>query len=154
MQEKMKTHYACRLFFAGFGLAALLSYPSAVVAAMDGTPVTPVETAADDFGGGGFPHNSHSALRGDPEMSAEEASEIEPAAGPKASPASPSEKELEDEYGTDVNQTVIDRGDSEVKTRDRFGSDDVGLFYDHKRDERVNDEDDAIGVEFRLLEFD
>jgi len=35
-----------------------------------------------------------------------------------------------------------------------MGDGDVGLFYEHKKDGRVQDDQDAIGIELRLLEFD
>jgi hypothetical protein len=113
----------------------------------------------DDFGQVRFSNNSHSALSeatsGDMFSEAEALSDIEPAAGPVGpDEENQSAKELEEEYGAPATQTVIDRGDSETLTRDRFGDGEVGVFFENKKDSRINDEQDAIGIEFRLLEFD
>ena len=115
--------------------------------------------ATDEFGKESFGQNSHQALGGEPRTMddiARGVSEIEPAAGPAKTIQSETEKELEKEYGVDVEQTVIDRGDSETLTRDSFGDEDdnVRLFREHKKDGRIQDDQDAIGIELRLLEFD
>ncbi len=113
----------------------------------------------DDFGGARFRNNSHSALDSRPSddiaLAAKELNDIQPAAGStKSATETESERELEKEFGAPVNSTVIDRGDSETLTRDSFGDGNVGVFYENNKDSRINDDQDAIGVEFRLLEFD
>jgi hypothetical protein len=111
----------------------------------------------DDFGGARFATNSHSALRENSEKKSAITSpqEIEPAAGAVGTKQeSQAEQELEEKFDAKVDQTVIDRGDHEIMIRDRIGGGDVGIFYDNKKDNRINDQEDAIGVELRLMEFD
>ncbi len=120
-------------------------------------PVALHAAATDEFGPAGFGQNSHEGLGGETRTMDDVArgvSDIEPSAGPSKTIKTDTEKELEREYGVDVEQTIIDRGDSETLTRDRMGDGDVGLFYEHKKDGRVQDDQDAIGIELRLLEFD
>ncbi|MCB9988142.1 MAG: hypothetical protein H6868_02275 [Rhodospirillales bacterium] len=105
-----------------------------------------ITLAADDGFGAGeekFSNQGHPAF-GEPTL-ADEVSAIEPASG--------EEEELEEVMGDEVTTTVIDHGDGDVSTRDRVGEGDVGIFYQNDRDDRIMDDDDAIGVEMKLLEF-
>lgn len=134
--------------------------------------VTPFAYAADDNFGNPFSNQTPGAFDDpDPESLAarlnsdSDMGDVDPAslnaimtaAGDEARQDNLSEQAAEDvltdEYGTDVTRTVIDRGDGETATRDRMGEGEIGVFYDHKRDERIMDSDDAIGVEIKLHEF-
>ncbi len=124
--------------------------------------------AADDFGGfggAGFSNQGHPAfgdvmMNDDADLDAAAVAGIEPAAGDSSQEDAQAEKqsgavqeELEKKFDTDVTHTVIDRGDGDTNTRDRVGEGEVGIFYDHNKDERLMDDDDSIGVEMKVLEF-
>lgn len=62
-------------------------------------------------------------------------------------------EEVEKKFGTAVNQTILDRGNGEIEQRDRLGTGRAGVFYEHGRDDRLNDSDDTIGVQFKLFDL-
>ena len=74
---------------------------------------------------------------------------IEPSAGEKTD----LENELEEKMGTEVNSTTQDLGDGQTKQHDSVGEGAVRTFYKNEADSRVNDQEDAIGVEVKVLEF-
>lgn len=111
-------------------------------------------TAADDggFGAARFADQGHPALG-----PVDDVSGVEPAAGaeafPVTGPPGAMEAALEGQFETDVTRSAMDRGGDEIITRDRVGDGQVGVFYDHTQDDRIQDSDDALGLDVELFEF-
>ncbi len=128
--------------------------------------------AEDDGGFGGavpFSNERHSAFEDPADLpspaqmeadalaaTARQLEEIQPAAGEHDNPPEnqKQEVELKEKFDADLTRTTLDRADGDVSSRDRVGDGKVGVFYDHNSDDRIMDEDDAIGVELRLMEFE
>lgn len=132
---------------------------------------TQIALSADDgFGGASAFSNTRETAFEDPsdlpspeEMqtqamiaAAKRAANIQPAAGEHDNPPEEDkiEVELEEKFDTEITRTQLDRAAGSTSSRDRIGEDKVGVFYDHNNDERIMDDDDTIGVEVRLLEFE
>lgn len=132
--------------------------------------VTSYAVAADEFGAR-FGGQAPIALQDE----AEGLQDIEPAAGdesgneaapspeiieeksaekPSADEATDREQDLEKEMGTDVDSTVQDLGDGQVQQHDSVGEGNVRTFYKSETDGRVMDNNDAVGVEVKVLEFE
>lgn len=82
-------------------------------------------------------------------QASKQANAIQPEAGQK----SDEERELGERFNTDVTRTEFDRGDGNVRTHDRMGNDKIGVYYETNKDEKLNDSNDTIGVNIKLLEF-
>lgn len=63
------------------------------------------------------------------------------------------ERVLGEKFDTAVTRSTADRaGESDV-VRDRLGEGRLGVFYDHETDRRLQDTDDTVGLNVKLLEF-
>lgn len=107
--------------------------------------ITAPAMAADEFGAR-FQGETPAAL----EEPITAPQDIEPAAGDGQDAV---ETELEEKFQTEVESTTYKSGDGQTKSHDSVGEGDVRLFYQNKKDERVMDDKDVIGVELKLLEF-
>lgn len=116
---------------------------------------------ADEFGSM-FRDQAPSALESASNQDDAEIADIEPAAGEKEdgdqkrrqkTEEELREKELEEKLGTSVESTIQDRGDGQIKEHDSIGDGNVRLFRQRNEDERINDDNDTIGIELKLLEF-
>lgn len=82
---------------------------------------------------------------------------IEPAAGGpdihNTDDITNAEQELEAKFDTEVTRTIQQGPSGEIETRDRVGDGPVGIFYDHGKNDRMSAEEDTIGIDMKLLEF-
>lgn len=64
------------------------------------------------------------------------------------------ERELENAFGTSVERDRIERGGTSETTFDRYGDGTVGVFQNNTSSERNIDDNDSIGINIRLFEFE
>ncbi len=62
-------------------------------------------------------------------------------------------EEVEEKFGTKVDQTILDSGQGLSSQRDRLGNDRAGLFFDHRKDDRLQESSDTIGVQIKLFDL-